>query len=142
MKMLLAIAATPGAPIACDLNGAPDTIEQRLAEYRRLFEHGLVARASTDEESSFRFADRPGVREWVLDLVRREAACCPFLSFEVVLDGEQIVWTATGLGRGDVAIFEDLLPGAATQSEATDEEGHDDEEQPRTGKALIGGRRS
>ena len=112
MTKLLSIAATPDAPIACDMTGAEDTLSERFAEYRRLFEHALVSRASTDGETRFRLADRPGVREWVLDLVRREAACCPFLSYAVDLEGEQIVWTTIGLGGSDLAVLDEFLTGS------------------------------
>ena len=62
---------------------ADDTLVDRLAGYGRLFDHALVGRESTATATTFRFAARPGVGDWVLDLVRREAACCPFLSYEV-----------------------------------------------------------
>lgn len=105
MTKLLSIAAAPGAPIACDLTTADDTLAERLAEYRRLFDHALLDRSSTATSITFRLAARPGVRDWVLDLVRREAACCPFLSYEVDLDGEQIVWLTRGVGVSDWAIL-------------------------------------
>ena len=55
------------------------------------------------------------MRDWVLDLVRREAACCPFLSYEVDLeDDEQIVWTTSGgLGASDMAVLDEFLAGPA-----------------------------
>ena len=96
MTKLLSIAANPDAPVACNMTGAEDTLTDRLAEYRRLFDHALIGRTSTDTTTTFRFRARPGVREWVLDLVRREAACCPFLSYEVDLEGDQVVWTTSG----------------------------------------------
>jgi len=68
------------------MTDAEDTLAARIAEYRRLFEHALLGRESTDTATTFRFAARPGVREWLLDLARREAACCPFLSYEIELD--------------------------------------------------------
>ena len=80
MTKLLSIAPQPDAPIACDMSGARDTLEDRLAEYRRLFEHALIGRESTETATTFRFAARPGVREWVCDLAKREAACCSFLA--------------------------------------------------------------
>ena len=96
MTKLLSITAPPDAPVACDMTAAEDTLADRLAEYRRLFDHALLGRESTATSTTFRFAARPGVREWVLDLVRREAACCPFLSYEVDLAGDEVVWTTTG----------------------------------------------
>ncbi len=111
MTKLLSITPTPDAPVACDMTAAEDTLADRIAEYRRLFEHALLGRDSTETATTFRFAARPGVREWVLDLVRREAACCPFLSYEVDAEGTQIVWAVGGnLGASDLAVLDGVLP--------------------------------
>ncbi len=120
MTKLLSIAASPEAPIACDMRGASDTLAQRLAEYRRLFDHALVSRDATPTTTTFRFAARPGVADWVHDLVTREAACCPFLSYEVDTDGDQIVWRTTGLGASDLAVIDEFLqaPEEPTDSPA------------------------
>ena len=113
MTKLLSVVAAADAPVACDLTNAEDTLAERLAEYRRLFDQALVGRESTETATTFRFAARPGVRDWVLDLVRREAACCPFLTYEVDDVGEQIVWTTSGgLGASDLAVFDEFLAGA------------------------------
>lgn len=87
------IHATPNAPVACDMTTAPDTPDERLAEYGRLFAHALVARDRTDDALEYTFAAKPGVWEWIADLVAREAACCPFFSYEVEHRDDQIVWT-------------------------------------------------
>jgi hypothetical protein len=114
MTNLLTINAVPDAPVACDMTSAEDTVVERLAEYRRLFDHALLGRESTPTSTTFRLAARPGVQDWVLDLVRREAACCPFLCYEVdhvaERGGEHIVWTTTGLGASDLAVLDDVLP--------------------------------
>ena len=115
MTKLLSIDASPEAPIACDMRGASDTLAQRLAEYRRLFDHALVERDTTPTTTIFRFTARPGVADWVRDLVTREAACCPFLSYEVETDGDQIVWTTTGLGTSDLAVFDELFQVSASE---------------------------
>jgi hypothetical protein len=109
MTQLLSIAARADAPIACDMRSAPDTLTQRLAEYRRLFQHALLGRESTATATTFRFAARLGVRDWVCDLAKREAACCPFLSYEIVEEDGEIVWTTTGLGASDIAILDEFL---------------------------------
>ena len=75
----------PGAPIACDLTGAGDTAAERFAEYGRLFAHALVDRARTSDAVVFTFAAKPGVAEWVADLARREATCCPFATYDIQL---------------------------------------------------------
>lgn len=118
MTTLLSITASPDAPVACDMTGADDTLVDRLAEYRLLFEHALLGRESTETATTYRFADRPGVRAWLLDLVRREAACCPFLSYEIDLvqtaDGDQIQWTTSGgVGASESALLDELLTGPA-----------------------------
>ena len=58
---LLVIGETPGAPITCDLTGAADTAEERIAEYGRLFVHALVARDRSTDAVEFAFAKKPGV---------------------------------------------------------------------------------
>jgi len=124
MTKLLSITARHGSPVACDMTAAEDTLAERMAEYRRLFDHTLVARESTDSSTTFRLAGRPGVQEWVLDLVRREAACCPFLSYEVHTQddpaGEQIVWTTEGLGASDLAVLDEFLAGPGQPGETSE----------------------
>jgi len=113
MTNLLSIQAAPEAPIACDMTAAEDTLPERLAEYRRLFDHALVQRESTESTTTFRLADGPGIRDWVLDLVRREAACCPFLSYEVALEDRHIVWTTSGgLGASEMAVMDEFFASA------------------------------
>ncbi len=109
MTKLLSIAAQPDAPIACDMRSAEDTLAERLADYRRLFDLALLNRETTATTVTFRLAANPGIVESVLDLVRREAACCPFLSYEVDQEDEEIVWTTTGIGAGDIAALDDFL---------------------------------
>jgi hypothetical protein len=121
MAKLLSIVPQPDAPIACDMTTATDSLAERLAEYRRLFEHALTSRESTATATTFRFAARPGVREWVCDLAKREAACCPFLSYEIDEQGEEIVWTlAGGLGASEMAILEEFLDGPESSAGSSD----------------------
>ena len=82
----------PNAEIACDLTDAPDTPEERLAEYGRVFQHALAARERTADAVEFKLTAKPGVAEWVADLARREAACCPFLAHHVSSDGKHVTW--------------------------------------------------
>ena len=123
MTKLLSIAPRPDAPIACDMSNAPDSLAERLTEYRRLFEHALTSRESTATATTFRFAARPGVPEWVCDLAKREAACCPFLSYEIDEQGEEIVWTTSGgLGASEMAILDEFLDGPEGSGQSTREE--------------------
>jgi hypothetical protein len=121
MAKLLSIVPRADAPVACDMTTATDTLTERLAEYRRLFEHALTSRESTATATTFRFAARPGVREWVCDLAKREAACCPFLAYEIDEQGEEIVWTtAGGLGASEMAILEEFLDGPESSTGSSD----------------------
>jgi hypothetical protein len=121
MAKLLSIVPRPDAPIACDMTTATDTLAERLAEYRRLFEHALTSRESTATATTFRFAARPGVREWVCDLAEREAACCPFLTYEIDEQGDEIVWTTSGgLGASEMAIFQEFLDGPESIAGSSD----------------------
>lgn len=85
----------PNAQIACDLTDASDTPDERIAEYGRLFQHALAGRQRTADAVEFRFAAKPGVAEWVTDLAKREAACCPFMSHHVSADGTHVIWRAS-----------------------------------------------
>ena len=130
MTKLLSIAPQPDAPIACDMSLARDTLAERLAEYRRLFEHALIGRESTETATTFRFAARPGVREWVCDLAKREAACCSFLAYEIDQEGEEIVWTTSGgLGAPEMAILDEFLDGPGSVPGGSDAIAHRLEDQ-------------
>ena len=121
MAKLLSILARPDAPIACDMTTATDTLAERLAEYRRLFEHALTSRESTATATTFRFAARRGVREWVCDLAMREAACCPFLSYEIDEQGDEIVWTTTGgLGAAEMTILGEFIDRPEPAADSSD----------------------
>jgi hypothetical protein len=95
------IHAQPSAPIACDMRGAPDTPDERIAAYHRLFASALQERSRERDAVVFRF--RSGVRETVEELARREAACCPFLDYRVEAADASVVFTIGGAGREDAA---------------------------------------
>jgi hypothetical protein len=82
--------AAAAAPLVCDLTGAPDTAEERLAEYGRLFAQALTGRDRTDERVRLRFRADDGVEAWVRDLAAREKACCAFLDFAVGTGGDEV----------------------------------------------------
>ncbi len=105
----LIIRENPKAPIACDLTDASDTPDERIAEYGQLFARALVDRERTADAVELRFAAKPGVVEWVTDLARRESACCPFLTYEVTVDGGRVVWRiSTQAGPAAQAILDQL----------------------------------
>lgn len=85
-----------GTPIICDFTEASDTPEERLAEYGRLFEAALVSRERTVDGVKLTFSAGDAVAEWVADLAAREAACCPFMSYDVTADDDAVTWVTSG----------------------------------------------
>jgi hypothetical protein len=79
-------------PIACDMSSAPDTLAERLEEYRRLFAGFLVGREQSAAGIRFRFRGDPGVEAWVRDLAAREKACCAFFNIAVAATGDEVRW--------------------------------------------------
>jgi hypothetical protein len=101
MTEILHLPARADAPIACDMSTALDTPEQRLAEYRELFEQALLGRERRADGVVFLFRDGPGIRERVDDLAHREYACCPFLDYRVETVGDEVIWAITNPVAGD-----------------------------------------
>jgi len=90
-------------PVACDLSSAPDTPEQRLDEYHRLFGQALVGRERVGNNGvRFRLRAEDGIEAWVRDLAAREEACCAFFAFEITNTGGEVVWDAEVID-GDTA---------------------------------------
>ena len=98
MSNPLHLQARLDAPIACDMSAAPDTPDERLAEYGELFERALVRRDRLPDGVVFGLRADPGTREQVDDLARREHACCPFLDYRIETVGDEIIWTTTWSG--------------------------------------------
>lgn len=82
-------------PIVCDMTDAPDTTEERLAEYRRLFGTDLTGRERTESGIRFRFAARAGLVDEIRDLAAREKACCAFFDFDIREHDDEITWDAS-----------------------------------------------
>jgi hypothetical protein len=101
MSGLLHIPARANAPIACDMSTAADSPEQRLADYGRLFADALIRRARHAGAVVFVFRSDPQISKTIEDLVRREAACCPFLDYGIETTGAEIVWTITNPATGE-----------------------------------------
>jgi hypothetical protein len=109
MRQILTIEATPGAPIACNMTNARDTPQERLAEYGRLFADAMLGRERTATGVEFRLASKPAIVEWVTDLVRREAACCPFFSYRLDAENDCIVWrTSSDAGVAAQAMLDEF----------------------------------
>jgi hypothetical protein len=109
------------APIACDMSTAEDTPEERRLAYDRLFARALLGRERRADAVVFRLRSDQPTRDAVEDLVRREAACCPFLDSRVETDGDELIWTITGDARAGVQATLDAfhaLPGSSGQAVA------------------------
>ena len=81
-------------PVVCDLTDAPDTAEERIAEYRRLFTEHLLGSSVADGAVRFRFRANDGVEAWVRDLMAREQRCCGFFAFSMYAEDGEVVWDA------------------------------------------------
>jgi hypothetical protein len=90
-------------PIACDMTNAPDTVEDRMAEWGRLIAAAYTGRERTDAGIRLRFRADDGVEAWIRDLAAREKACCPFFDFGVSDTGDGEVWWDISVIDDDVA---------------------------------------
>lgn len=90
------------------MSTASDTPDERLTEYRRLFERSLLRRERRD--GAVLFVLRANSAPQVADLARREAECCPFLEYRVEPLGDQVIWTVSDpVGRaGASAILDEF----------------------------------
>jgi hypothetical protein len=97
-------------PVVCDMTDAPDTGEERLADYGRLFDAAFVARERTPD-GGIRWVLRadPGIEAWATDLAARENACCAFMTNTVTLVGEHVHWDATVIDDPSARAVLDLL---------------------------------
>jgi hypothetical protein len=100
---------TAPIPIVCDMTGAPDTAEERMAEWGRLFAAAYVGRERVAEGIQFRFRADDGIEAWVRDLAMRDKACCPFLDFTVTTPGDQVWWDCTVAAGVDDQIARSML---------------------------------
>jgi hypothetical protein len=96
-------------PIVCDMTGAPDTAEERMAEYGRLFARALTGRERTNEGTRLRFRADDGIESWVRDLATREMVCCPFLDIAVSTQGGEVWWHASVVDGVDADIARTIL---------------------------------
>jgi hypothetical protein len=87
---------TEEIPIVCDMTNAPDTGEERVAEYQRLFRSpAYLGRRRTGDGIRFHFQTEPGLAEQIRDLAAREKACCAFFDFAIDNSGDTITWDSS-----------------------------------------------
>ena len=82
-------------PIVCDMSEAPDTPEQRLKAYARLFSLGLERSERTETGMRWRFRRSPEAEDLARELAARENACCGFMTTTVTVVGDELRWDAT-----------------------------------------------
>ena len=109
MTDALHIPARLDAPVACDMSAAVDSPDERVHEYARLFESALAGRERRPDSVVLRFRADPDVRPWVEEMVRREAACCPFVDYRVETVGDEVIWTTTNTVEGEQRAGVDVI---------------------------------
>ena len=109
MTHVLHLRAEPAAPLGCDMSAAADTPDERLRDYKRLFERALLHRERRADAVVFIFRADPDTRPAADDLARREAACCPFLDYRVETVGDEVIWTITNTIAGDGRASVDVI---------------------------------
>lgn len=82
------------SPIVCDMTGAPDSPEERLRTYRRLYADALVGSERSDGTIRFRFRAAAGIEQRVRDVAALEAACCAFIEHTIIAHDSEIWWEA------------------------------------------------
>jgi hypothetical protein len=82
-------------PIICDMTDAPDTAEERTAEWGRLLAVAYTGRERIQGGVRLRLRADDGIEAWVRDLAARDKACCPFLDFTVTTAPGEVRWDVT-----------------------------------------------
>lgn len=101
MTNTLHLPAQTNVPLACDMSNARDTPDERIAEWRELFDNVLLDRERRADSVVLAFRADPGRREQLEDLARREHACCLFLDLRLEDVGEELIWTTANVLTGD-----------------------------------------
>ena len=100
---------TDTQPVACTLTG--DDFRDRLTWIGQLTRDALRGHERADLTLTLRYAREAGQR--VQEMIRKERACCAFLTFETREQGEELWLTVTApeAARPTAdALFEPFLP--------------------------------
>ena len=81
-------------PIACTLS--PEARFARRATIVQLATDALVARERTDTGLRVRFSSTPDVEQRTRALIAAESECCPFLTFDLQHEADELVLTVAG----------------------------------------------
>jgi hypothetical protein len=87
--------STAATPIVCDMTDAPDTAEERTAEWGRLLAAAYTGRERIHGGVRLRLRADEGIEAWVRDLAARDKACCLFLDFTVTTAPGEVRWDVT-----------------------------------------------
>ena len=114
-----------GPPVVCDMTNAPDSAEQRLNEYARLFDSAFISRDRTADAVRWRLHAAPGIEAWARDLAARENACCAFMTITITVLDEQVLWESTTIddpvARSVLDLYYDLPETRWTDVDAVNE---------------------
>lgn len=99
-------------PVACDMTQAPDSVAERLQEYRRLLATAFLARERTHAGVRWRLRGGADIEAWARDLAARENACCAFMTTTITVTDGEVWWDATTgddpAARAVLELFHDL----------------------------------
>ena len=84
----------PDAPIACNLNAT--AMSTRLGDFAELARYALLEHQPTRKGVRVRLRDSPENERRTRNLVATEAACCPFLDFDLHREAGALVLDIAG----------------------------------------------
>jgi hypothetical protein len=82
-------ASTPDLPIACSLSAAE--YYRRLGEFQHLFAAALTTFRRERTRLIITLEGKQEVEASAIELFSREKECCPFFSFELRRDGDEVL---------------------------------------------------
>ncbi len=103
------------APEACSLNPAEQPA--RVAEWDALFAEGVRAVTPVEDGVRLELAPGPGRASAVADLADREAGCCAFFRFDLVIGAEMLTLSVRA-DPSHTAVVEALAARAVARSSA------------------------
>ncbi|WP_088312786.1 hypothetical protein [Kineosporia sp. R_H_3] len=116
----------PALPaVVCDMTDAPDTGQERLREYARLFDAAFISREHTEVGMRWRLRADDGIEAWARDLAARENACCAFMTNTVTVVADQVLWEATTIDDDSARAVLDLFYELPEQRWTDVEQVHD-----------------
>lgn len=93
-------------PIACTL--AAGSAQERIAEWRQALRAAVTSSARpSPTRVELRLVDDPGRMAALIDLARREKACCAFFNFTVEIEAESITMVVT-IPDGAVEVLDEF----------------------------------